>query len=221
MISSKLRSLHRKQQALISQLGFSNACLLVAIRITAKLSIPASFTKYYFVSQPLNAVPLMPKKKGSKLRIVELPPNALENHPCPRPYAVLAERYQQHATCLAAFKGDEFTGCLWYTKNHYQEDEVRCMYQLVSAKSVWDFDVFIETKHRTSLVFLKLWDAASNKLNAEGFDWSLSRISAFNSISLSSHKRLGATVFGWALFVRLGFIQFTFSSLQPYFHILL
>ena len=182
---SKLSSLYTKQRTAILQLGFCNACLFLANWTTAKLCIPLSFNKYYFVSQLLNSEPLMPKNKGSKLHIIELPSEILNNHPCPRPLAVLADRYTQQTICLAAYKEEEFAGCLWYAKNRYKEDEVRCLYELVSPKTVWDFDVYVEPKFRLSPVFLKLWDAAASKLISEGYNCSLSRISAFNTIILS------------------------------------
>jgi len=193
---SKLSSLYTKQQSTILQLGFCNACLYLANRVTTKLRIPISFNKYYFVSQLLNAEPLMPKNKGSKLHIIQLPPETLNTHPCPRPLAVLTDRYKQQTFCLAAYKEDEFAGCLWYAKTRYKEDEVRCLYELVSPESVWYFDVYVEPKFRLSPVFLKLWDAAASKLISEGCHWSFSRISAFNAMSLASHKRMGAKVFG-------------------------
>lgn len=216
---SKLSSLYTKQQAVILQLGFCNACLYMANRITTKLSIPISFNKFYFVSQLLNAEPLLPKNKGANLRVIQLPPETLNKHPCPRPLSVLADRYEQQTFCLAAYREDEFAGCLWYAKTRYKEDEVRCLYELVSPESVWDFDVYVEIKYRLSPVFLKLWDAAASKLISEGCHWSLSRIDAFNAMSLASHKRMGAKVIGWAVFLRMGVMQITFVSLAPFFHI--
>ena len=216
---SILGSLYTKQRALILQLGFINACLYLANRTTQKFSIPLSFNKYYFVSQLLNPQPLLPKNKGSKLRIIELPPDAINPHPCPRPADVIADRYKQQASCLAAYKEQEFAGCLWYAKTRYKEDEVRCLYELVSPKTAWDFDVYVEPKFRLSPVFLKLWDTASSKLISEGYNWSFSRISAFNPLSLASHKRMGAKLFGWAVFIRLSALQLTLTSINPYFHL--
>ncbi|MDD2759554.1 MAG: hypothetical protein PHH11_04605, partial [Methylomonas sp.] len=82
-----------------------------------------------------------------------------------------------------------------------------------------DFDVYVEPKYRLSPTFLKLWDEASARLLREGVSWSLSRISAFNTMSLSSHKRMGAKIIGWAVFFQMAGIQLTISSLKPFLHI--
>ncbi len=214
-LSQKIKQLAQ----LVHQLGSINASLYLANRMTALLSIKLFFNKYYLVAQSLNTQPLLPKNKGQLLRIVELLPDQLDSHPCPRPRAVLADRYRQGAVCIAAYKGEEFAGCIWYVKPRYQEDEVRCLYDLQSEHAVWDFDVYVVPKFRLSPVFLKLWDEVSAKLLAENCYWSLSRISAFNAMSLSSHKRLGAKVLGWAVFTQLGSIQLTIATVRPYLHV--
>ncbi len=200
----------------VKQLGLLNSGLYLANRLAQKLALDASINKYYFAAQAVNRQPLLPENKGRRLRVVEWPQQG-HPHPCPRPAQVIADRYQQGAVCLAAYKDDEFTGCLWFVTTAYQEDEVRCRYVLPPA-AVWDFDVYVDAKYRLSPVFLKLWDAASSRLLADGFAWSLSRISAFNALSLSSHKRMGAKVLGWAVFIRLRSVQFTVASVPPFLH---
>lgn len=206
-------------QQLVKQLGVANASLYLINKLAGILSIDLSFNKYYFVSQLLSEKALLPEGKGQQLRVVEVLPDDIDLHQCFRPAAVIADRYAQGAVCLAAYKGEEFAGCLWYVKPCYREDEVRCLYELSSEQAVWDFDVYVEPKFRLSPVFLKLWDEASAKLLSEDCCWSLSRISAFNAMSLSSHKRMGAKIIGWAVFMRLGIIQITMASFWPYFHI--
>jgi hypothetical protein len=68
------------------------------------------------------------------------------------------------------------------------------------------------------MAFLKLWESASFRLIDEGYHWSLSRISAFNPNSLSSHKRMGARIIGWAVFVKMGGNQLAISSIKPFVH---
>ena len=210
-----------KQQwrRLCSQMGFIDSLFYLANRILGFISSSCSLSKYYFVSQGLSKQPLVPNGKGKQLRVVELSSEWTESHPCPRPTSVIADRYEQGTVCLTAYKADEFAGCLWYAKSHYKEDEVRCLYELPAKQVVWDFDVYVVPKFRLSPVFLKLWDTASARLVQEGVEWSFSRISAFNPMSLSSHKRMGANIVGWAIFVRMGTIQFAFSSLKPFLHV--
>lgn len=213
-ISKKIKGL----QQLVIQLGVLNAGLYTANRLAWLLPVAISLNKYYFVVQSLSEQPLLPIGKGRRFRVVELSVDDLNMHPCPRPVAVLADRYAQGALCLTAFKEQEFAGCLWYIDSAYQEDEVRCDYRL-PPQVVWDFDVYVEPKYRLTPVFLKLWDEASVKLTQNGYLWSLSRISAFNSSSLFSHKRMGARIFAWAVFIRFGTMQLAISSLQPFFHL--
>lgn len=203
---------------LVQNLGYFNSILYLINRLATKVKIKHCFIKYYFVAQPLGMQAFLPKGRGKNLEVIELP-SGFQPHPCPRPEAVIADRYRQGAVCLAAYKDYEFAGCFWYLKQQYQEDEVRCLYKLASGNVVWDFDVYVEPKFRLSPVFLKLWDEASVKLTTEGVGWSFSRISAFNALSLSSQKRMGALVIGWAVFMRLGLMQLTVASLFPYIHI--
>lgn len=204
---------------LISQLGALNACIYLINKLANILSIGLFINKYYFAAQFLSGKPLLPETKGGQFQIVELGPDDMEFLASLRPAIVIADRYAQGAICLSAYKGDEFAGCLWYVKSRYREDEVRCLYELASEEAVWDFDVYVEPKFRLSPVFLKLWDAASEKLLNEGCCWSFSRISAFNAMSLSSHKRMGAKVIGWSVFSRIGSLQVTVASLWPHFHV--
>jgi len=203
---------------LVQELGYFNGAFYLINRLATKLKLTHFLTKYYLVAQPLGMQAFLPKGRGKNLAVIELPSD-LQPHPCPRPATVIADRYQQGAVCLAAYKANEFAGCLWYLKHQYREDEVRCVYKLGSEHAVWDFDVYVEPKFRLSPVFLKLWDSASEKLSNDGVGWSFSRISAFNTQSLSSQKRMGALVVGWAVFMRLGFMQLAVASLYPYFHI--
>ena len=202
-----------------TELGSINACLYIINRCCKIINIPVFLVKYYFVSQVFHHKPLLPENRGKKLAIKDLPVSYQDKHPCPRPLDVIKDRYKQGAKCLAVYKQDEFAGCFWYVKKQYLEDEVRCVFELLDDDAVWDFDVYVEPKFRLSPVFLKLWDYASQKLLLDGYHRSISRISAFNSMSLSSHKRMGAMPLGWAFFLCIGSVQFMLSSLFPYVHL--
>jgi hypothetical protein len=205
-------------QAVIRQLGAINACLYLLNRLTSMLGSGLSFNKYYFAAQFINGQPLLPAGKGNQFRVAEVSSQILEIQLPSRPPHVIADRFEQGAVCLAAYKEDDFAGCLWYCKKQYKEDEVRCVFRF-GSEAVWDFDVYVEPKYRLSPAFMKLWDETSRRLVDEGCCWSLSRISAFNPMSLSSHKRMGAKIIGWALFVEIGNIQITIASLKPFLHL--
>ncbi len=200
------------------QLGIVNTILFAINRILILSPFSFKVIKYYFAAQKLSSQPLLSGNRGSKFRVLEIDRND-KNNPCQRPESVIKDRYNQGANCLVAYKNTEFAGCLWYIKNRYKEDEVNCLYELPANDSVWDFDVYVEPKFRLSPVFLKLWDYTSDKLIKENRHWSLSRISAFNPNSLFSHKRMGAVIIGWAVFICLGAIQVTIANVSPFFHV--
>jgi len=206
-----------KLRHLISQIGLVDAFLYAFKRIICSLSIVVDFDKYYFVSQRLNTSRLLPEGKGKSFDIVEIFSDSIPSHPCPRPVEVIKDRYQQGAKCLAVFKQQAFCGCLWFVSSEYNEDEFRCRYRL-SDTAVWDFDVYVDPKYRLSPAFLKLWDEANLRLRSEGYVCSISRISAFNPVSLSSHKRMGAVEIGWACFLRIKSLQLSLASIKPYVH---
>jgi hypothetical protein len=204
---------------LVKQMGWINAALYLSNRIANACFSGLSVKKYYFVAQFISESSFLPESRGRQLRIVELFASDIDLLNGLRPVAVIKDRYQQGAVCLAAFKDEKFAGCLWYVKDAYKEDEVRCLYHFMSPQAVWDFDVYVEPSFRLSPVFLKLWDAASAKLKSEACCWSLSRISAFNVMSMSAHKRMGAKVLGWSVFLTIGIVQFSIASFSPFFHI--
>ena len=102
-------------------------------------------------------------------------------------------------------------GFLWLASGIYEEDEVRCRYQLANpTETVWDFDVYVEPRFRLGRTFARLWDAANEDLRQRCIRWSISRISAFNPASLAAHARLGALPLGHASFLCLGRLQLAF-----------
>lgn len=204
---------------LAGQLGLINAGLYLFNRFFAHFSIPVRIIKYYFVVQMIHKERNLPRNRGKNLNSKVITNFNLYNLPCPRPDSVIKDRFDQGAVCLSVHRGDEFAGCFWFIKNNYQEDEVRCKYHLISDDSVWDFDVYVEPKFRLSPVFLKLWDDASEHLLKDGCLYTFSRISAFNPMSLASHKRMGAETVGFAVFLCLGSVQVMMSNLFPFVHV--
>ena len=60
------------------------------------------------------------------------------------------------------------------------------------------------------------WDVLDALLRPAGVRYSVSRINAFNPRSLASHRSLGASDCGWALFVCLGPAQAMVSGVWPH-----
>ncbi len=177
------------------------------------------FHKYYLVAQPVPARPFL-SHPTSELRIERI----ASEHPLvaqfPRPQAVLERRFADGAVCIAASKRGKFIGFIWLQYGKYEEDEVRCHYLPSPVdRAVWDYDVYIEPIYRKGRMFLRLWDAAHDYLRRSGIEWTVSRISAFNRESLSSHRRLGTVPLGKASFLCAGRAQVALFSIPPVFRV--
>lgn len=203
-----------------SQLGWLNGSLYALSRALEAVSgNRARLHKYYLVAQPVPKTPWLPPHRGQGFEIRQVAESDPLVRQFPRPAWAAPYRFGQGAVCLAASKAGTFVGFLWLALAPYQEDEVRCRYvPLPPGKSAWDFDVHIESEHRTGILFMKLWDEANRFLATRGIDWSLSRISAFNSGSILSHAKMGARRIGAATFLSLGSWQLAVSTVAPHLH---
>jgi len=204
----------------IRHLGWLNGCLYALARTFAMVSGDrVRLNKYYLVAQPVPEKCWLPPHRGQAYEIrqvSELDPGIRQ---LPRPEWVAPYRFRQGAVCLAAFKEGALVGFLWLTLGPYLEDEVRCRYvPLPPGKSAWDFDVHVEPEHRNGIAFLRLWDAANRFLVTRQIQWSLSRISAFNSGSIRSHARMGAKRMGTVTFLTMGSWQISMSTVPPHVH---
>ena len=203
------------------QLGWLDGWLYALARVLAGMSgNRIRIHKYYFVAQPVAKKCWLPLHRGQSFEIRQVAEFDLVVRQFPRPDLAAPYRFSQGAVCIAALKAGTLVGFLWLTLGSYQEDEVRCRYiPLPLGKSAWDFDVYVEAEHRNGIVFLKLWDAANRFLTSQEIQWSLSRISAFNSGSIMSHSRLGARRIGAVSFLSLGPWQIAASTVSPFFHV--
>jgi hypothetical protein len=156
---------------------------------------------YVLVAQPVRTDWRVPSKLGRSIsvRYVDRADELMAQ--APRPAAVIAARFKQGATCIAAERNGELVGYLWLCADRYAEDEVRCTFILPDRIARWwDFDVWVRQDQRTGIVFALLWREAHIMMNALGVQWTCSRIARLNPGSLAAHRRLGAMVVGHALF---------------------
>ncbi len=205
----------------IRELGAWNAALYLLDRLLAAASGGhAHLYKYYLVAQPVRSDGVAPLRADTKVRIEPAGPDHPLSRHFPRPAAIIRKRFEQGARCLVASSGGSFAGYLWWQTEHYDEDEVRCLFVLADPKaSVWDFDVYVEPRYRLGRMMARLWDEATRRLHAEGVRWSFSRISAFNAGSIASHARLGLRPVGSAVFVVIGRWQLSLFSQRPFVHV--
>lgn len=202
------------------QLGWRDGALYGLSRVLDRASGGrVRLVKYWLVAQPIgagDARPLRPDAATQLLRVAQ--GDALEAR-FPRPPHILQRRWAAGAECTTALVKGEFAGFIWIQRGRYDEDEVRCRYELVApAASVWDYDVYVEPKYRIGRTMARLWGHVDAALAAEGVRWSFSRISAFNAASLASHARLGIVKCGSALFVAVGPWQLSWLPNAPYVH---
>jgi len=172
------------------------------------------------LSQAVKAKPILASQRANKIRIQNISQREATSISFPRPRKVIDSRYQQSAHCLGAFTNDELVGFIWLNLGDYVEDEVRCIFSPRPASKVaWDYDVYIAPQYRNGLAFVKLWDTANQFLREHNFEFTMSRISAFNSQSVASHKRMGATKLGTSVFICLGNLQILLAGVAPYLHV--
>jgi len=160
--------------------------------------------KYYFVAQPV--VQAVPSPSRSSFDVDWAEAGSPLFQQIARPSSILASRYRQGARCLAAtVGGSELAGFLWFVVGPYDEDEVRVRFVPAPEEcTAWDFDVTIMPRYRMGRLFATLWQRGAKEMAACGVTHTVSRISAFNPMSLASHRRLGARVVGQALFLCIG-----------------
>lgn len=204
---------------LFGELGFKNGLLYLVGETLRKISNNLVYiVRYYIVAQPVPFRKNLHSNGQTEIIVVD------PDHPLvaffPRPRSVIEGRYRSGSVCFAATIKNHFAGFLWLSFGYHIEDEVRCQYELTNARDcVWDFDVYVEPAFRTGRTFSRLWDAANHYLADRGVVWSLSRISAFNVMSLRSHSRLGAIQMYTATFVCCGPFQFAWFNTRPFLHL--
>lgn len=211
----------RKVRTVLSQMGWGNGMLYLAGRTLEKVSAGrARLIRYHFVAQPVPEKPESRCRPSAK-QVVRL---ADSSDPIkaqfPRPAHVIEHRFRTGSSCFVAQSGDTFQGFLWLARRAYDEDEVRCRYELAQPqRCVWDYDVHVEPAFRSGRTFARLWDAANAHLAPDGIRWSLSRISAFNPASLAAHARLGVRPLHSGTFLCAGRFQLAILSTAPFLHL--
>lgn len=176
--------------------------------------------RYRLLVQPIVPNASRGRRLGCGLRIREVEPDDPVLAQLARPAATIQSRFEQGARCLVALRGDELVGFIWWIEGPYIEDEVRCVFvPQPSGRALWDFDVYVAPAHRHGPTFARLWEAAIERMQQAGFEWSCSRISAFNVTSLRAHERLGARVVGTRSYVCLGPLQLSLSRHAPRLHV--
>lgn len=169
--------------------------------------------RYFIYSQPVSipASPASDKPDGNGVeRVTGDDPVCAD---FPRAKEIIKQRFENGYVCLVARVKGRFAGFLWYACQAYEEDEVRCRFELSRpGESVWDFDVYVAQEFRLGRTFTRLWEAANTLLYRDGKRASYSRIAPSNTKSLAAHQRLGAQRIATLSFVCFGRHQFMVKS---------
>jgi len=203
----------------IRHLGLVDGVLAVTARLIRRVSFGrVRLIKYYLLAQPIIQNPQTPSR-SSRIEVFLIRADDAVTSEFPRPSAVIARRFSDGALCLVARSGGRFAGFLWLSLGPYEEDEVRCRYGTLPERfTAWDFDVFVHPQFRMGRTFVQLWYAANALLHERGVEWSFSRVSAFNAQSLRAHRRFGARRVASAVFLCVGPMQLTVTSIRPIVH---
>lgn len=202
------------------RLGRLDGSLYLCSRLMERLSGGrVRLVKYHIVAQPVGAGAFSGVRPDAATLISQVGPDSPLLAMFPRPQAIIRQRFAYGAECLVAEVKGSFAGYLWLARAAYDEDEVRCRFDLADpARSVWDFDVYVEPRYRLGRTMARLWQAADERLAAQGVVWTFSRISAFNAESLSAHGRLGIVKCHSLIFVVLGRLQLSLLPQWPFLH---
>ncbi|MCG5524340.1 N-acetyltransferase [Ectothiorhodospira haloalkaliphila] len=216
---NKAQGMMRRKLSRLNGMRRRDALVYVCARLLERIS-RIKLYRYGLYTQPIISKPLLPDGRGKKIKVYEARKgDVLLDNNISRAEGIIDKRFDLGCRCLVATVGDEFAGFLWFAATDYDEDEVRCKFVPEPQDlCVWDFDVYVSPKYRLSPVFLRLWQDAQQLLYIEGYRFSCSRISTYNTSSILAHERLGATRQATALFICAGQFQLTLSSGKPRFH---
>ena len=127
------------------------------------------------------------------------------------------QRFRQGARCLGVYRKGQLLGYSWYVRDRYQEDEVRCTYELVDREaSIFDFDFYVLPEHRMGIAFLAIWQGMNETLAPQGVRCTFSRMTRFNLTSRRAHARLGARRAAWAVFLQAWGLELMAASIAPW-----
>jgi hypothetical protein len=199
------------------EFGWLAGGLYIVDRLLHGLSPSAGLCFYEFVAQPIASKPLLPAGLSRNLSASEIGPSHPDLALMPARAEIKQARFEQGARCIATYRKGELIGYVWYARQRYQEDEVRCTYVLVDdSRSAFDFDVYVMPSQRAGIAFSGIWQNANEHLAAQGVAHTFSRVSRFNLASRRAHARLGAQAVAWGVFLKLGAVECMVASVSPF-----
>jgi hypothetical protein len=199
------------------EFGLFAGALYALDRVLCRLSPRLGLFVYELMVQPVTGKPLLPANLTKNLRFAEI----VRGHPdialMPAREDIKALRFEQGAKCLGVYRKDKLIGYIWFCFGQYDEDEVRCTYELaVPERSVFDFDLYVLPEHRMGIGFMAIWHGANEYLHERGIHYTFSRLTRFNLASRRSHAHLGWRCVGRALFLQGWTVELMLATIFPY-----
>lgn len=191
--------------------------LYVIDRLLRRLSPRLALYVYEFMAQPIVERALLSANLAKNLSFIDIEAGHPDVQRMPARPEIKAARFAQGAKCLGAYRKGNLIGYMWWCREAYDEDEVRCTYVLADrVRTVFDFDFYIFPDHRMGTAFLGVWHGANQLLRSHGIAYTFSRMTRFNLASRRAHTRLGARCVGRALFLQMGGVQAMLADMRPY-----
>jgi len=198
----------------LSEIGFLNTCLYALHHLLSGVHSSLGVERFYVVMQPVAQKPGIPGKRGKNIRVDRLNREDPALSTFVRVAEEIQERFDQGAVCFGAWRQDHLIAWIWLILGSYQDFNFHLRFVPTPAeKTCWDLDIFVEPEYRLGFAFARLWEEARAYLARHGVEWSASMISAFNTASLRSHKRLDSRIVGSVTILELGRLQCLISPL--------
>ncbi len=199
------------------EFGFAAGLLYAADRVLRRLSPRLGLYVYEMMAQPITGQPLLPAGRTRHLGFAEIGEGSPEVAAMPAREDIKAARFAQGARCLGVYRKGVLIGYLWYCRERYEEDEIRCTYELVDReRSVFDFDLYVLPEHRMGTAFLSVWHAANLFLGERGVHYTFSRLTRFNLASRRAHSHLGWRRVGRVVALKAGGVELLVSTIAPF-----
>lgn len=199
------------------EFGFGVGLLYATDRVLRTLSPRLGLYVYEFMVQPIGGKALLTPNLSKNLTFQDIGPGHPDIGLMPAREDIKAQRFKQGARCLGTYRKGELIGYLWYCTDHYDEDEVRCTYELVdSERSIFDFDLYVMPQYRLGVGFLGVWHGANEILSRQGVRYTFSRLTRFNTASRRAHAHLGWRRVGQGVFLRIASFELMLATVAPY-----
>ena len=206
----------RKTLGPFREFGFAAGALYALNLVLRRISPRLGLFVYELMVQPITGRPLLPANLAKNLTFAVIGRGHPDIDLMPARADIKASRFDQGAVCLGAYRKDRLIGYVWFCMRCYEEDEVRCTYELAEPEhSVFDFDLYVLPEHRMGIGFMAIWHGANAYLHERGVRYTFSRMTRFNLPSRRAHARLGAKCAARAVFIQAWRLEVMLASALP------